>query len=90
MIDVIAEPELTEFVGLRTDTGVARAVDAVGGQVAMAQRLGVSRVAVIHWLRQGWVPSKRVLQIEQVSGVPRRELVNPLLLDLVNGSEIER
>lgn len=59
------------------ETGIARAVEAIGGQAVLARAVGVSRVAVVHWLRQGWVPNGRVLRIEQLTGVPRGDLANP-------------
>lgn len=59
------------------------AVSAAGNQVALANQLGVSQQAVSKWLRRGWVPSRRAMEIEHLYGVPRQKLINPRLVDLL-------
>ncbi len=64
--------------------GIDRAVDAAGSQGAMAVALGVSQQRVSQWVARGYVSPRRAQEIEIQFGVPRRELVNPLLLDLLD------
>jgi DNA-binding transcriptional regulator YdaS (Cro superfamily) len=52
---------------------IERAVDAAGGQLALAKKLGVSYQAVQKWLRSG-VPADRVLAVESATGVSRHDL----------------
>jgi len=52
---------------------IERAVEAAGGQQALAEKLGVKYQAVQKWIR-GVVPAERVLAIESVTGVSRHEL----------------
>ena len=48
-----------------------QALASVGGQAALARRLGVSRQAVQAWKT---APVRRVLQIEKITGVSRHDL----------------
>lgn len=48
-----------------------RAISAAGGLTGLAQKVGVSKQAVLQWEE---VPPLRVLTVERVSGVPRHEL----------------
>lgn len=48
-----------------------KAIDAAGGNTALAARLGISRPAVAQWTV---CPPLRVLQIEALTGVSRHEL----------------
>lgn len=63
--------------------GVARAVQMAGSQEALALRLGVSKQAVQKWCRRGYVPPQRVVEVETQFGIPRRELLDPRLADLL-------
>lgn len=65
-------------------TGIRKAVNLAFGVPRLAEALGVSKVAVYIWLRRGWVPALRAVEIETLYGVPRRELVSPRLLHLVD------
>lgn len=58
------------------DSGIRRAVDVAGGAATMARELGVSGQAVGIWLRQGHVPLRRAMEIENLYGVPRVELLS--------------
>jgi DNA-binding transcriptional regulator YdaS (Cro superfamily) len=58
-------------------TGIADAIVAAGGQQALALELGVSQQAVSRWLKRGWAPVGRIIDIERIFGVPRGRLVNP-------------
>jgi DNA-binding transcriptional regulator YdaS (Cro superfamily) len=63
-------------------TGIQKAIDIVGGANALAAKLGVSHQAVYVWLRKGWVPSQRALEIEKLFDIPRVELFKPELAAL--------
>ncbi len=65
-------------------TGIAEAVVIAGSQSKLAERLGVSQQVVSNWLKKGFVPVSRILEIEAQFGVPRARLANPRLTDLVD------
>ncbi|RMD00046.1 hypothetical protein EAY64_05470 [Aquitalea palustris] len=67
-----------------TSTGVRLAIDAAGSQSALGTALGVSQQRVSRWLQLGYVPLKRAIEIEALYGIPRRRLINPRILDLVD------
>ena len=67
-----------------TPTGIAWAISQAGGQVQLAERLGVTQQAVSVWLRRGWVPVRRALEIEAEFGIPRAKLISKRLADLVD------
>lgn len=50
-------------------TPMQRAVDACGSAVALGQRLGVTGQAVRLWVRRGFPPASRVLQIEAATEI---------------------
>ena len=64
-------------------SGIQRAVSEGGGLTPFAARLGVTYQVVQHWLKQGYAPSRYAVEIEATTGVPRRELINPRLADLL-------
>lgn len=64
-------------------TGIAEAVLMAGSQSKLATVLGVSQQLVSKWVRQGWVPMGRILEIEAQYGISRHRLANPRLTDLV-------
>lgn len=53
------------------DPGLQAAIDAAGNISRLASRVDVTRAAISQWKR---VPAERVLEIEQVTGVPRSTL----------------
>ncbi|PIT04138.1 molecular chaperone [Bradyrhizobium nitroreducens] len=53
------------------DEGLDRAIGAAGGVAELARRIGISQPSVSSWSR---VPAQRVIAVESVTGVPRREL----------------
>jgi DNA-binding transcriptional regulator YdaS (Cro superfamily) len=54
---------------------LSRAIDAAGGQTALARALGVKQANVWWWLnRSGRVPAEQVIPIEVATGVTRHEL----------------
>ena len=63
--------------------GIFKAVKTAGSQTALAEAMGVSQQAISKWIRFGWVPVDRAVEIEGLYGSPRRELVSPKLRDLL-------
>jgi len=63
-------------------TGIQRAIDMAGGANPLAAKLGVSHQAVYVWLRKGWVPAQRALEIEKLFDIPRADLFKPELAAL--------
>jgi DNA-binding transcriptional regulator YdaS (Cro superfamily) len=61
--------------------GIAAAVSAAGSQAKLARQLGISQQAVQKW--RDYVPLHRVIEVEQLTGIPRQQLVNPRLVDLL-------
>jgi len=68
---------------LTQQTGIQRAVDAAGSQRALASILGVSQQAVAQWVARGYAPASRVVEIEAQLGVPRADLIQASLRDLL-------
>lgn len=58
---------------------IDRAVERAGSRAAFAEKLGVTPQAVCQWSRRGWVPPARALEIEDLYGIPRAELMKPSL-----------
>jgi transcriptional regulator with XRE-family HTH domain len=69
---------------LNRNTGIAEALAQAGNQAQLAEKLGVSQQAISIWLRRGWVPVRRALEIEAQFGIPRSRLISPRLADLVD------
>jgi DNA-binding transcriptional regulator YdaS (Cro superfamily) len=65
-------------------TGLARAVSAAGSISALARKLGVAHQVANRWVRRGYVPAARAIEIEVLYGVPAKELVKPSLLEIAN------
>ena len=61
-------------------TGIARAVNDAGGVYALSERLSVSHQAVYQWLHRGHVALPRAVEIEELLGIDRRDLVKPSLV----------
>jgi len=58
-----------------TKIAVVKACEAVGGQTALARRLGLkSQGSISRWVANGRVPAEKVLKVEEVSGVSRHDL----------------
>lgn len=55
-------------------SAIEKAVEAAGGQQALAAAVGVKYQAVQKWLRAERVPAERVLSIEEATGVSRHDL----------------
>jgi DNA-binding transcriptional regulator YdaS (Cro superfamily) len=58
-----------------TQNGVRLAVLRAGGATALARVVGVTRQAVIYWIRVGHVPIARVDDVARATGVAPRDLV---------------
>jgi DNA-binding transcriptional regulator YdaS (Cro superfamily) len=69
----------------KTTSGIARVIALAGSQEALAQQLGVSQQAVQKWAKRGYIPPGRAVEVEAQYGVPRRDLLDPRLTDLVEG-----
>lgn len=52
-----------------------KAIEKMGGQSALARRLGISPQSVQQWKR---VPLRRVKRVSQITGIPREELAPEL------------
>lgn len=63
--------------------GEVSGVGAYGARAAFARHLGVTVQAVGQWVKRGWVPPARALEIEDLYGVDRSLLVKPNLRPLV-------
>ena len=61
-------------------------VRAAGGRSALRKNMGVTRQAVYHWVRKGYLPPERATQAEALYQIPASFLVSPttqaLLLSL--------
>lgn len=68
-------------------TGIEQAIYSASSQARLAELLGCSQQLVSAWLRRGWVPVDRVVEIEQVTGVDRKLLINPKLVNLLTPPE---
>jgi hypothetical protein len=64
-------------------TGAEAAVAAAGGQVKLAQALGVTQQSVSEWVRRGWFPLPRARKIVELYGVRITDLVHPDIVALV-------
>jgi DNA-binding transcriptional regulator YdaS (Cro superfamily) len=53
---------------------IERAIRAVGGRRALAERVGVRVQAVEKWVRFERIPAERVLTVEELTGVSRHDL----------------
>ena len=55
-------------------SAISKAAAKVGGQAALAEKLGITPQAVNKMCATGRVPAERVLKIEEATGVSRHEL----------------
>lgn len=69
-------------------TGIEEAIYAAGSQTKLAKMLGCTQQNVGFWLRQGYCPAERVIEVEQATGIPRARLINPKLVDLLTPAAI--
>lgn len=72
-------------------TGIEQAIQKAGeacgdprrARSAFARHLGISVQVVGQWLKRGWLPPQRALEVEELYGVDRALLVKPSLRALV-------
>lgn len=57
-----------------TPDELKKAVEAAGGQSAVARKIGCTSQAVSKWCNTGEVPIKRLLDFEKATGIPRQDL----------------
>lgn len=55
----------------KRNKALERAIEAIGGNTALAKAIGVSPQAVAQWAE---VPINRVAAVEAATGIPRHEL----------------
>jgi DNA-binding transcriptional regulator YdaS (Cro superfamily) len=60
------------------------AIDKAGGITAFAKELGVRHQAVYFWFSKGYVPLKRAVTIERMTGVSRFQLVEPSVAEALH------
>lgn len=65
-------------------TGIEDAISAIGSQDKLADAMGVKQQVVSYWKRVGYVPTGRVVEVEQLTGVPRQRLINPSITNLLD------
>lgn len=66
-------------------TGIARAVEAAGGQSALARLLeDVTQQAVQQWERAGYVPTGRVAAVSRLTGVAAVDLLDPRIIEVLD------
>lgn len=70
----------------QNESGVAEAARLVGGQRALGELVGASQQAVAKWCKRGFVPPARVVEVEQLTGVPRARLIKPQLVGLLEST----
>jgi hypothetical protein len=60
------------------------AVKKIGGARKVAAKMKVSHQAVYVWIKRGWAPMKRAIQLERMTGIPRAKLIDPQIAKLLN------
>lgn len=78
---------------MTTMTGIEQAVAKAGSLRLFAKSLKphivagkpkqITAQAVHQWVKRGWAPTHRVLEIEEKYGIDRSHLVSPMLVDIV-------
>jgi len=63
--------------------GICKAVKAAGSQTELADKVGVTQQVISKWVRVGFVPLNRAVELEELYDIPRRELISPKLRDLL-------
>jgi DNA-binding transcriptional regulator YdaS (Cro superfamily) len=59
---------------MNDETGISRAITAVGGVAVLARALEESVQTVSNWKARGEPPANKCVAIEKTSGVSRKEL----------------
>jgi|SRR6516225_7240501 hypothetical protein len=63
--------EAVRIINAGRDIGLAKAIAATGSAQKLAKKLGVAPQTIYNWRR---IPAERVIDIEAVTGVARKEL----------------
>jgi DNA-binding transcriptional regulator YdaS (Cro superfamily) len=58
-------------------TGIVELVILAKGQSNIAKALGISPQAVQQWVKQGYVPLDRSIELEKLYNVPKERLISP-------------
>jgi DNA-binding transcriptional regulator YdaS (Cro superfamily) len=66
-------------------TGIDKAIEAAGGEVALAELLGVSQQAVNKMKQRGYCAPKRAEQIANNFPINVDELIDPTLVEILKG-----
>ena len=53
---------------------VQRMVDKAGGVQKVADELGISHQAIYKWVRDGYIPLKRIRAVATLAGVPANKI----------------
>ena len=69
---------------MESKNGVVLAVGMAGSQDALAKHLGVTQQSVQKWAKRGYVPMRRAQEIEALLGVPRTQLADPRVVELLS------
>lgn len=64
--------------------GIDLAIAAAGSQDLLAVAMGVTQQVISQWKKQGYVPTGRVLEMEQATGIPRAKLIKPSIAGLLD------
>lgn len=51
-----------------TSSSISEVISYFGSQSELARKLGLSPQAVQHWIGRGYIPIRRAVQIERLSG----------------------
>ena len=50
-------------------------------QEKLGAKLGVSQAAVSKWLKRGYLPMARAIEVEALYGIPRQNIMNPRVVE---------
>ena len=71
-----------------TKSGIEMAIEAIGSQEALAAAVGCTQQNVSWWKRQGFVPVEHLVVVEQSTGVPRAQLIDPRISEILANNAI--
>lgn len=69
-------------------TAIETVVSKAGSISALARALGIAHQVANRWVKRGYVPPRRALELEVLYGVPAHSLVKPslaLIAELLSG-----
>jgi len=61
-------------------TAIETVVAQAGSISALARKLGVAHQVANRWVKRGYVPARRALELEVIYGVPASALAKPSLM----------